>query len=175
MDSMPLISPPGTALSVVRTSLEAGENCWYLLLKAALTASTVAPSVTVAARTGMRSSSTCSAPSGFDEISRYQRPLRPRTERTKTSPSTTTTQMIVRCSGESPSRRVSMRTSLVSSRSLRVSASKVSFIILLSVAFCVDDLAEGFACLPAAGSAGLLVWVAEGDRSPYYLLLWYTQ
>src|SRR5215216_6750411 len=155
-------------------SVEDGEDFWYLLLKAALTASTVASSVAGAARTGSRSLCTCSAPSGFDEISRYQRPLAPRTERTKTSPSTTTTQMIVRCSGESPSRRVSMRTSLVSPRSLRVSASKESFMVLLSVAFCVDDLAEGFTRLPAAG-AGLLVWVAEGDRSPYYLLLWYTQ
>src|SRR5215217_3173717 len=158
-------------------SVEAGEDCWYLLLKAALTASTVASSVAGAARTVSRSLCTCSAPSGLDEISRYQRPLAPRTERTKTSPSTTTTQMIVRCFGESPSRRVSMRTSLVSSRSLRVSASKESFTVLLSVAFCVDDLAEGFACLPAAGagSAGLLLRVAEGDGSPHHLPLWYAK
>jgi hypothetical protein len=64
-------------------SVEAGEDCWYLLLKAALTASTVASSVAGTARTGKRSLCTCSAPSRFDEISRYQRPLWPRTERTK--------------------------------------------------------------------------------------------
>src|SRR5215210_3744956 len=154
-----------------------GEDSSYLLLKASLTASTVGPSVAGVACTGMRSSSTCIAPSGFDEISRYQRPLWPRTERTKTSSSTTTTQMIVRCSGESPSRRVSMYTSLVSSRILRVSVSKESFTVLLFVAFFVDYLAEGLPSLPAAGtgSADPLVGVAEGDRCPHHLLLWYAE
>src|SRR5215217_4617966 len=158
-------------------SVEAGEDCWYLLLKAALTASTVASSVAGAARTGRRWFCTCTAPSGFDEISRYQRPLWPRTERTKTSPSTTTTQMIVRCSGESTSRRVSMRTSLVSSSSLRVWASKEPVMSLLSVAFFVDDLVEGFAGRPVAGAlpTSPLVGVAEGDRGPHHLLLWYAE
>src|SRR5215211_6384907 len=125
----------------------------------------------------MRSSSRCSAPSGFDEISRYQRPLWPRTERTKTSPSTTTTQMIVRCSGESASRRVSMRTSLVSSRRRRVSTSKESFMVLLTVAFFVDDLAEGFARRPVAAAcgAGPLLGVAEGDRGTHHLILWHAE
>src|SRR5918995_6498314 len=120
----------------------------------------------------MRSSATCSAPSGFDDISRYHRPLWPRNERTKTSPSTTTTQMIVRCSGESPSRRVSMRTSSVLSSSLRISGSKESFMVLLVVAFFADYLGEGFTRLPAAGagSPGPLLGVAEGDRGPHHFL-----
>src|SRR5215218_5907985 len=75
----------------------------------------------------MRRSPTCSAALGFADTSRYHRPFSPRTERTKTSPSTATTQMIVRCAGASSSRRVSIQTSLVSSRSRKVSGSNEPF------------------------------------------------
>src|SRR3990172_1307796 len=63
------------------------------------------------ARTGMIAPSACKAPSGFDRISRYQRPRVPRTERTNTSPPSTTTQMITRCDGAAGSGRVSISTS----------------------------------------------------------------
>jgi hypothetical protein len=55
-------------------------------------------------------------------------------------PPTTTAQTTFRCSGAPASRRVSMYTSSVSSRSLRVSASKEPSIVLLTVALFVDYL-----------------------------------
>src|SRR3712207_4300994 len=75
----------------------------------------------------MRRSWACSAAPGFADTSLYHRPFSPCTERTKTSPSTVTTQMIVRCTGASSSLRVSILTSLVSSRSCKVSASNEPF------------------------------------------------
>ena len=134
-------------------------------------------SVAGAARKGMRVSPTSNAPSGWAEILWYQRPFPPRTERTKTSSPATTAQMIVRCSGESTLRLVSMYTSSASSRRLKVSGSKELFTILSTVPFVVHDLAERFSSRTAAGarSTRLLVGIAKGDRGPHHLVPGYAE
>ena len=63
------------------------------------------------ARAGIASPSTCRTVSGLAVSSRYQRPSSPFSEWTKTSPSPTTTQMMVRCTGAPAPRLVSMSTS----------------------------------------------------------------
>src|SRR3989304_5707356 len=78
------------------------------------------------ARTGMIAPSACKAPSGFDRISRYQRPRVPRTERTNTSPPSTTTQMITRCDGAAGSGRVSISTSSTAGRRSSTAGAKIA-------------------------------------------------
>jgi hypothetical protein len=96
----------------------------------------------------MRSPPTCSAAAGFDDTSLYQRPSPPRTERTKTAPSTVTTQIVVRCAGASSSRRVSIRTSLASSISRNVSGANEPF---TAVSFPGDAPLLRYSTAPDAG------------------------
>ena len=89
------------------------------------TAAIVASSVTGTARE--RSAANVQRGRRFADTFCTSAPSLPRTDRTKTVPSTVTTQIVVRCVGASSSRLVSIRTSLVPSISRKVSESKESF------------------------------------------------
>src|SRR5918998_127079 len=126
-------------------------------------------SVSGTARANTRRSSTRSVTSGFAAASRYQRPLPPRTERTKAAPSTTTAQITVSRPEEEALRRVPIWTSSVrssaasTSRSNRVPAAPSSG---LPIPLLVDDLVERLAGRAAAPATGRFIRVAQGDGGP---------